>query len=181
MERRNILTNRLILRPFNLSDAEKVVALCNNYNVAKSTLYMPFPYSLEDAIAWINRHNDWLGKDERYEFAITDKVTGELFGGVTFFCGREGRVGGLGYWIGECFWNNGYATEAVKAIIDFVFNEKSYHKVHIQHFESNIASGKVARKCEMEYEGTLKDHIYKNGKYESVVCYGLINKRSVDT
>ncbi|WP_332262371.1 GNAT family N-acetyltransferase [Paenibacillus sp. GSMTC-2017] len=55
---RTITADRLILWPFELSDAERVYELCNNYNVFKSTLTLPFPYPLECAISWIQTHEE---------------------------------------------------------------------------------------------------------------------------
>lgn len=49
-EKRTITTERLILRPFALSDAQRVSELCNNYNVYKSTLTLPYPYPIECVI-----------------------------------------------------------------------------------------------------------------------------------
>ncbi|NRG47761.1 GNAT family N-acetyltransferase [Bacillus sp. CRN 9] len=77
--------------------------------------------------------------------------------------------------IGEDYWGNGYGTEAAKSIIEFVFTEKNYHRVHGRHLKSNPVSGKIMKKCGMMYEGTLKDHIYKNDDFEDIVFYGLIN------
>lgn len=75
----------------------------------------------------------------------------------------------------EDYWGNGYGTEAAKAMIEFVFKEQNYHRVYARHFKSIPASGKIMKKCGMMYEGTLKDHIYKNDAFEDIVFYGLIN------
>ncbi|HEY4432547.1 MAG TPA: GNAT family N-acetyltransferase, partial [Paenibacillus sp.] len=72
-EKRTIITERLILRPFELSDAKRVSELCNNYNIYKSTLTLPYPYSLDCAISWIETHEDHFNDNKSYEFAITDK------------------------------------------------------------------------------------------------------------
>lgn len=50
----------------------------------------------------------------------------------------------------------GYGTEAAKAVIEFVFKEKNYHRVYARYLKSNPASGKIMEKCGMTYEGTLK-------------------------
>lgn len=72
-------------------------------------------------------------------------------------------------------WGNGYGTEAAQAMIEFAFQEKQYHRIYARYFHSNPASGKIMEKCGMRYEGTLKDHIYKNGTFEDIVFYGLLN------
>lgn len=64
---------------------------------------------------------------------------------------------------------------AERAVIEFAFTEKKYHKVYARHFASNPASGRIMQKCGMTYEGTLKDQIHKINSYEDLVYYGIVN------
>lgn len=175
-EKRTITTERLILRPFDLSDAQRVYELCNNYNVYKSTLTLPYPYPLDCALSWIPTHEDNFNNNKHYEFAITDKGTSKLYGAIGLTNKQTHRNGELGYWIDEENWGKGYATEAVKAVIEFAFSEKHYHKVYARHFASNLGSGRVMQKSGMVKEGTLLQHIYKENKYEDLTHYGIINR-----
>jgi RimJ/RimL family protein N-acetyltransferase len=173
-----IETDRLILRRFTQDDAQRVSQYCNNINVAKSTLALPFPYPLESAFLWINMHQGWFDEDTRYEFAITSKGNNELLGAVGLGNNKMWHNGEIGYWIGEEHWGCGYATEAVKAVIEWAFKHKAFHKVYARHFESNPASGKVMIKAGMSYEGRQIDQIMKNGHYEHVILYGIIHQES---
>jgi len=175
-EKLMITTERLVLRLFQASDAETVAKLCNNYNIYKSTLYLPYPYSLNDALSWIERHYDYFMEDISYEFAVTDKETGELYGAIALSNNKRFNQGEIAYWIGEQYWGKGYATEAAQSILQFGFEEKKLHKVFARFFSSNPASGKVMKKIGMTQEGILKDHIIKDGKYEDLVFYGVINQ-----
>ncbi|MGE7840883.1 GNAT family N-acetyltransferase [Lysinibacillus sp. NPDC093712] len=168
-------TDRLLLRLFKETDAQEVSNYCNNYNIYKSTLNLPYPYSLDCALTWIANHEKHYDLDKMYEFAITDKQSGQLYGAIGISNNQQYKNGEIAYWIGEEHWGNGYATEAAKALIDFVFSEKNYHRVYARYFKSNPASGKIMGKCGMHYEGTLKDHIYKNDSFEDIVFYGIIN------
>jgi [ribosomal protein S5]-alanine N-acetyltransferase len=80
--------------------------------------------------------------------------------------------------VGEPHWGNGYATEAAIAIVEFAFKDMDYHKVYARHFQSNPSSGRVLEKVGMQKEGILKEHIMKEGKFEDLVHYGIINKWS---
>ncbi len=173
---KTITTDRLLLRLFNESDANEVRRLCNNFNLHKSTLNLPYPYSLECALSWIEEHEQNFDLDRMYEFAITDKHSGQLFGAIGISSKEIDRNGEIAYWVGEEYWGKGYGTEAAKAVIEFVFKEKNYHRVYARHFKSNPASGEIMKKCGMVYEGTLKDHIYKNDGFEDLVLYGMINE-----
>jgi RimJ/RimL family protein N-acetyltransferase len=171
-------TERLALRLFRKSDANTVATLCNNYNIYKSTLYLPYPYHINDALTWIETHYDNFVADKLYEFAITDKETGEVFGAIALSNNKSCNHGELAYWIGEPYWGRGYATEAAKAVLQFAFKEVKLHKVFARYFSSNIASGKVMEKIGMKHEGILKEHIIKEGKYEDLVYYGILEKEA---
>jgi [ribosomal protein S5]-alanine N-acetyltransferase len=173
-----IATERLVLRLFQPSDAETVTMLCNNYNIYKTTLHLPYPYSLNDALSWIEFHYDHFMAEISYEFAITDKETGELFGAIAVSNNKRFNQGEIAYWIGEPYWGNGYATEAAQSILQFAFEEKKLHKVFARYFSSNPASGKVMEKIGMKQEGILKEHIIKDGKYEDLVYFGIINENA---
>ncbi|MCR8842437.1 GNAT family N-acetyltransferase [Paenibacillus sp. SC116] len=174
-ENRTIRTDRLLIRPFQLSDAQRVYEFCNNYNVYKSTLTLPYPYPIESAISWIQTHEDNFNNNRYYEFAITDKNTHELYGAIGLTNHKTHKNGELGYWIAEEYWGKGYATEATKAVIAFAFSEKQYHKVYARFFASNPASGRVMQKVGMLEEGRLAQHVYKENKYEDLIHYGILN------
>ncbi|MCL2593783.1 MAG: GNAT family N-acetyltransferase [Defluviitaleaceae bacterium] len=177
-ENRIITTERLILRPFAVSDADDLVKQCNNHNIFKTTLNMPYPYSLEDALSWISLANECFDNNRRYDFVVSDKITGKLLGSIGISNNQTHKNGELGYWIGEEFWNKGYGTEAAKAILEFVFSEIGLHKVMGHHFASNPSSGKIMEKIGMSYEGTLIDQVIKDGKFETLIRYGIINSRA---
>ncbi len=174
---KTIIINRLLLRLFEKSDALAVTCLCNNYNISKNTLYLPYPYSEEDALSWIENHLDNYEADKLYEFAITDKKTGELFGAIALSNNQSFNHGEIAYWVGEEYWGNGYATEAAQAMLEFGFKEKQLHRVFARYFRSNPASGKVMQKLGMKEEGILKDHVKKDNQYLDLVCYGIINPK----
>lgn len=171
---KTIETNRLLLRLFKETDAPEVTKLCNNYNLYKNTLYLPYPYSIEDALSWIKNHLDNFNDNKYFEFAITDKVTGKLYGAIALSKHQKFNNGELAYWVGEEYWGNGYATEAAKAILEFAFIEKQYHRVFARYFHSNPASGKVIEKIGMRKEGVLRNHVMKENKYIDLVYYGIL-------
>ena len=173
-ENRTLTTKRLILRLFQKSDAAIVAKLCNNYNIYKNTLYLPYPYSDDDALAWIERHLENFEEDKAYEFAITDKASGDLFGAIELSNNKKFQNGELAYWVGEEYWGNGYATEAARAILEFAFHEKQFHKVFARYFSINPASGKVLEKIGMQKEGVLLDHVKKDKRFEDLIYYGII-------
>lgn len=174
-QKKTITTERLLLRLFLKSDAEAVTKLCNNYNIYKNTLYLPYPYVTQDALLWIEHHLENFNANKSYEFAVTDKETGELYGAIALSHNQAFHHGEIAYWIGEEYWGHGYATEAAQAILQFAFKEKQYHKVFARYFQSNPASGRVLQKLGMKQEGILKEHVIKENRYEDLVYYGIIH------
>ncbi|UUI05623.1 GNAT family N-acetyltransferase [Oceanobacillus jeddahense] len=157
-------------------DVPEVTSLCNNYNIYKNTLYLP--YSEEDAFNWIKNHLKNFNEDKNFEFAITDKVTGKLYGAIALSNEPKFNNGELAYWIGEDYWGKGYGTEAAKAVLQFAFKEKGYHKVFARYFHTNPASGRIMEKIGMQQEGILKEHIKKNGEYLDLICFGILKQES---
>jgi RimJ/RimL family protein N-acetyltransferase len=150
-----IETERLILRPFILDDAKTVQQLAGNHNVANTTLNIPHPYEDGMAEAWISSHYPSWVTDDLARYAITLKSTGKLMGAVGLV-GIKGDTAGIGYWLGEPYWNKGYCTEANIALIDFCFNTLKLKRLEAEYLVTNPASGRVMEKSGMTFKGTRK-------------------------
>lgn len=170
-----IETERLRLRRFVESDASDVAAICNTDEVWKGTLALPHPYTEDSARTWISKHDENFANNYYYDYAITDKVTGVLYGCMGMSIDIHSNIGELGYWIGPKYWNRGIATEAARAMIQYAFEVKKFHKVNGRYFTYNEASGRVMEKCGMEREGLQKKHIWKIDRFEDIVLYGIVN------
>ncbi len=167
-------TERLYLRRFTLNDVNDTVALCNNINVVKSLQNLPYPYLESHAIAWINSHTEHWKERIVFEWAIVKQDTHELIGCIGITLDNQHQHGEIGYWIGEPYWNQGYASEATQAIIKAGFEQLDLHRLYAQHFAFNQASGRVMQKVGMLYEGTLKEHLNKDGHHLDICYYGIL-------
>jgi RimJ/RimL family protein N-acetyltransferase len=170
----SISTERLILRPFTLTDAPLVKALAGDRKIYETTLCIPYPY--EDGIAesWIATHQRCFYEGIGVVFAIC-LSRGSLIGALSL--SRQGLFNRaeLGYWIGSAFWNRGYCTEAANAIIAYGFQKLGLHKISARHFLGNRSSGRVLEKIGMTHEGALRDDVMKDGRYVTVELYGIVN------
>lgn len=167
-------TNRLLLRPFNPDDADRINELVGDKAVAKPTLAIPHPYSLEDALEWLDTHKPDYESGENIVFAITLKHNHELIGAINIRIREANEMAEIGYWIGKPYWNNGYGTEALGAILKFGFEVLELNRIYASHIEKNLASGKVMAKNGMKYEGCLRCQIKKDGHFENLIMYGLL-------
>ena len=82
-----------------------------------------------------------------------------------------------GVLIGERdYWNQGYASEAYKLLLDYVFKERNINRVQAYVLESNVASLKMHQKVGYKIEGTLRQSLYKNGKYQNQVLLSILKE-----
>jgi RimJ/RimL family protein N-acetyltransferase len=170
-----LITNRLLLRKFNLDDTSKVVGLAGEYEIADTTLRIPHPYHEKDAREWIEQQYTWLNQNLSATWAITIKESADLIGATGLMNFSEPfEHAEMGYWIGKLFWNKGYATEAAHAIIKYGFDVLELNRIHTHHFSRNASSGKVLFKIGMKHEGTFRQHVKKWDKFEDIDLYGVI-------
>lgn len=108
-----IETKRLQLGAWSENDIPKLVEYAGNKKVADNTLNIPHPYTQEDAIFWIKLTQEGFTNQTQYAFSIRIKENNDFIGGVGLKIKSEYDRAELGYWIGEPFWNRGYASEAV--------------------------------------------------------------------
>ena len=137
-------TQRLLLRAPVSSDVANIVALAGDRRVAENTARIPHPYTAADAAGLLASINQTGGETV---FAI------ELDGALIGMCGLEPRRDGaeLGYWLGVPFWGYGYATEAVRGLIDYAFAELGHEVLSSGARVSNPASRRVLEKCGFQW------------------------------
>jgi RimJ/RimL family protein N-acetyltransferase len=138
-------TERLILRAPRLGDAKVLAALANDKRIAENTRRIPHPYKRSDADDFITAVNVPGGE---IAFLITLR-DGTLVGA----CGIAMQDGApdVGYWLGVKYWNKGYATEAVRAVIDFAFTELGHDTLHAGARVTNPASRRILEKCGFQW------------------------------
>ena len=169
-----IETQRLRLRPFNPADAPDVQRLASERDVAVNTVDVPHPY--EDGVAeeWIGSHQEKFERGEEVNFAIVHPEQGFLIGFISLIINPKSESGALRYWIGKPYWNNGYCTEASRAVIEYGFETLGLNRIHARHFTRNPASGRVMQKIGMTHEGSLRQHTKKWGQLEGLEVYGIL-------
>lgn len=171
-----IETERLILRPFELSDSKSVQELAGDSRIAETTLNIPHPYEDGMAETWINTHKDNLNSGKIITYAIEKKDTKELIGAIGLVINKIHKKAELAYWIGVPYWRKGYCTEASKSIIAFGFEELNLNRIYALAMEINAGSWKVMEKVGMKYEGTRKQDVVKNGLPMDLRSYAIIRE-----
>ncbi len=156
-----IETERLILRPLTVKDAEAVFEWVSDERVSRYMVYNTYT-SVDQVKEWL-RYIETAAKD--YHFGFVRKSDGKLIGSGSI--GPSGKNGfwGFGYNFRYDCWGKGYATEAAKAMIKFAYDNFKIRKFAASHVEQNKASGRVMEKCGLHFvrygefqklDGTLK-------------------------
>ncbi|GAA4507786.1 GNAT family N-acetyltransferase [Hymenobacter ginsengisoli] len=168
-----LTTSRLRLRAFALADVPHLVALAGNYEVAKNTLNIPHPYGVEDARRWVQLTQENIERQTGYAFAIELQATGEFIGGIGLTVERRFDRAEAGYWLGQPYWGQGLASEALAAVLRFGFEKLALNKIYATHIAENPASGRVMLKNGMVKEGELAQHAKRDGRYYDLWQYRL--------
>jgi len=174
-------TERLILRPFSHDDAKEVQRLAGDFAVAETTLTIPHPYEDGMAEEWIGTHEKIFQAGTEIVFAITDKIEKYLIGAIGISqINTQFEKAEIGYWIGKPYWNKGYCTEAVQAVLKYCFENLKLNKVYAMHFTNNPPSGRVMEKAGMTKEGLLRQNVKKGGKFIDTPVYGILRSEFYD-
>jgi len=176
-----IETERLLIRQFKNEDYKRVFEICDDYELAKTTLGIPIPYTEEMAKIFIEKSKSKIEEKSAYNFAVCFKDKPEEVIGCVSLVGINpvANKAEIGYWTSRKLWGQGIATEAAKAMINFGFKELKLHSIIARHFEENPASGKVMQKCGMKYVGIMRDNEFRLGEYKNVVYYELLEVDSI--
>ncbi len=168
-----LTTERLCLNALQVKDIPAIVTYAADVRITQYTLNIPTPYAEKDAVYWLNMAQEGFKEGTHFIFAIRKKAQQDFMGGIGLTLEKRFNRAEIGYWLAVPFWNQGYITEATKALIQFGFEQLHLNKITSSHFEENPASGKVLQKSGLQKEGVLKEHVFKEGRYYNLVVYGL--------
>ncbi|WP_218354036.1 GNAT family N-acetyltransferase [Alteromonas lipotrueiana] len=150
-----------MLRNFRMEDAKSLVRLLNDSDVSKWTSNIPYPYTENDAISWLENLHSTVRKPHAIE------INNKLVGCVSFWEYDSESIE-IGYWIGKEFWGKGIATKALQNLFiqpSFPKNKNIVAKVATQ----NIASQRVLEKC--RFEISKKSLVYRQELALSAFVY----------
>ena len=160
------------LRPICDNDTEVIFELARDKEISQYTR-LPHPYFLKHAKAYIREAKRNLEKKKAYYYAID--VDGKVVGTISLMhLDLKNRSAELGYWIGKKYWNKGYATDAVKQMLDFAFNELNLNRVSALCMHPNKVSIKILEKHGFKLEGRLRKSSLKEDIWLDDLVYGKL-------
>jgi 8-oxo-dGTP diphosphatase len=143
-------TARLRLRRMRSDDAPEIARLLDDWEVARTTSNIPFPYERSIADDFIAKVTSEVAEGRALVFAIEERLTGKLVGCVGASINSHSAE--IGYWIGQEFWNKGYATEAMRRCLRALFVNFGLGTVWGAVLPENPASRRVMEKAGLAFE-----------------------------
>jgi RimJ/RimL family protein N-acetyltransferase len=169
---------RLIIRPFRDTDLEAFVAYRDDPLVARYQGWS-VPYSMEQGREFISSAKiaipGTVGK--WYQAAVEIRATGEMIGDVAFHIMKsDSRQAYIGYSFSQLFWGKGYATEAVRCLLNFLFDELNLHRIVAECDVENVASCRLLERLKFRREAHLIENIWFKGAYGSEFHYAVLKR-----
>lgn len=176
-------TERLILRKLTVNDAEEAYkSWCSNPNVSKYTVWSTHK-SLDVTKRLYEMWEKEYEKNDTFRWIVELKDTHKLIGTIDVASISYLRYGAveIGYCYGEEYWHKGYATEALKRVIKFLFDEVDLDVIYALYMENNPNSGKVMKKAGMTYEGFERGRVLDyEGKRNNIHSYSILKKEYLE-
>lgn len=171
----SIETPRLKLRGLSPQDAQ---ALLSYRCLAEVWAFQSWqPASLNDAQAFIAQY-PWTGKmvlGRWQQLGLGLKSTGELIGDCGF-CPSEDEQAEIGYTIAPRHQGQGYGTEAVRGLVDYLFKELGLHRIVARVDPGNVGSIKLLKKLRFRQEGYLSQSTKIRGEWKDDVLFAILKE-----
>ncbi|MEO8884233.1 MAG: GNAT family protein [Devosia sp.] len=176
-----IETERLILRPFTRGDVDAVFAYRQREDVARFLFDGPMTReSCAEAVQLRVRQISLAEEDDRITLAVERRAGGELIGEVTtIWRSVADRQGEVGYIFNPDFQHNGYATEAVRALITMSFGELDLHRIYARCDTRNVASFQLMERLGMRREAHFREHKLIRGTWDDQYIYAILQSEWV--
>ena len=173
-----IVTERLRLRRFVIEDANEIFREWANDEDVTRYLTWARHKSAEQTRAWLFEVIAGYEQGDKYEWGVELKESSALVGSVgARVANARARSASVGYCLGERFWNQGYGTEALRAVLDYMLYDANINRVEAQHSLNNMQSGRVMQKAGMLKEGRLRQgYITGYGEYQDCDLYAIVRE-----
>lgn len=170
-----LVGTRIALRPLKRSDIPAIVSQANDRTISKCIPAIHYPYTADHARRWVNRTLRLAREDSACLFGI------ELVG-------REGLIGMMGlknlnpldrngeleYWLGRRFRGKSYASDAMRSMLRFAFQDLGLHRVYAIVAAPNSPSVKLLERHDFVREAIWRDASWIDNRWNDVYCYGLL-------
>jgi aminoglycoside 6'-N-acetyltransferase len=174
----SLTTPRLHLRPFQESDLEAFVAYRSDPDVARYQSWTP-PFTQDQAAAFLNdmtlaqagQPGVW------YQLAVERQVQPGIIGDCAFqVLADDDQQAEIGFTFSRLYQQQGYATEAVRGLLDYLFDDLRLHRVTATCDVENVASFRLLERVGMRREAHRVENIWFKGAWGSEYVYAVLDR-----
>ncbi len=163
-----ILTERLMLRRIEKKDIPDIYEYSKDPKTSEFLLWHPHP-AIDITKGYYKLINRKYKRGALYEWALINTRDKKMIGTCGFTkLNLIDNSAEVGYVIAPAYWGMGFATEALKRVLEFGFDFLSLERIEARYMAENSASRRVMEKCHMQFEGIMKHAVYAKGKYRDV-------------
>lgn len=158
-------TDRLILRGMRVSDTEDMFEYARRPSVTQYLTWNPHtdPAETREYLTYVGQR---YRTGDFYDWAVVDRESGHMIGtcGFTSFnCPHD--TAEIGYVLNPAYQGKGLATEAVRRVLDFGFDELGLHRIEAHFMEGNDASRRLMERVGMAFEGYARESMRIKGRF----------------
>ena len=172
-----LITERLLLREFRATDWPAVLAYQSDPRYLR---YYAWDTRTPDEVrAFVTRFMAQQEEQPRSKFQLAIELRAEarLIGNCGLRLEAAGaRVGEIGYELAPAYWEQGYATEAARAMVTLGFADFQLHRISSYCIADNVASAHVLEKLGMRCEGRLRENVWMKGRWWDTLLYGILDR-----
>jgi len=168
-------TERLLLRALTPRDAAAVFAIRGDPEVARHNIGAPY-IDLMEARRMISAARRQFRAQTEIHWGLALRDAPQSLIGLCCFNVLDpiDRRGSLGYDLNRAFWGHGLMREAVRAVIDFGFEQLDLHRIEAEIGAPNERSYRLLRALDFQQEGLQKDRYFEYGAFHDLALFGLL-------
>lgn len=167
-EHASIKTERLLLRPFQITDAAAMYTYMSDPENMRFT--PPVKQSEEEVVEVLV---NYFIKEPLGKYAIIWQETGQLVGDVSLRIHEKFRRTEIGYTVRRSFWGKGIMPEVLEALLILCFDELALKRVDAGCEVENQQSARVLEKIGMQREGILRNYLYFEERSRDMILFSM--------
>jgi [ribosomal protein S5]-alanine N-acetyltransferase len=167
-------TPRLVLRALSLDDADDIFAYASDSEVTRYTIFERH-LSSKTTTEWLRSVIDTYRDGHPGPWGMELRSSRRLIGACGFRNWEtQHGCAEMGYTVTRAYWNQGYASEAVRALIAFGFEHMNLNRIEARAVPANLGSTRVMEKAGMKFEGVLRQSEFFKGAYQDLAIYSIL-------
>lgn len=168
----DITTNRLKIRSFRETDIEDVFEIYSNKNTCRFLLHEPWNSSTKDERFKKKLVADQLTQDTAISFAC--ELDNKVIGDISIWYTEMKETIEIGFAFNEVYSGKGYATEAIRSVIEYLFNIVKIHRIQANLDARNLSSARLCERVGMRKEAYFIEDYWNKGEWTDSFVYGML-------